>query len=58
MSHEQARNDRQTHRSNMRRANQQLHDSKSHDYSDIKQRQFEGEMSLELARKEEGDKKR
>lgn len=42
----------------MRKAHNQLHNSRYNDYSNTKQKQFEGEMTVELNKKEDHDKKK
>lgn len=42
----------------MRKANQQLHNSKASDYSEMKMKEVEGKMSVQMQKKSEGEKKK
>lgn len=57
-SHEQARLDRLEHELNMKKASQDLYNSKHNDYSSTKQKQRELEVSMQNFKKEEGERKR
>ena len=51
-SQEQARLDRLEHEQNMKKAHNQLHNSKHDDYCSIKQQQKDIEMSLQLSKRD------